>query len=60
MKSANGTRGRTRTDTVFPPGDFESPASTNFATRAGLAYAKASILPKARTSYNSRPFSFGQ
>ena len=43
-------------DTVFPPGDFESPASTNFATRAGLAYAKASILPKARTSYNSRPF----
>ena len=31
----SGTRDRTRTDTVFLPGDFESPASTNFATRAG-------------------------
>ena len=30
----NGTRGRTRTGTVFPPVDFESTASTNFATRA--------------------------
>ena len=34
-KAFNGTRDRTRTDTVFLPGDFESPASTNFATRAG-------------------------
>ena len=34
-EALNGTRGRTRTGTVFPPGDFESPASTNFATRAG-------------------------
>ena len=34
-KALNGTRDRTRTDTVFLPGDFESPASTNFATRAG-------------------------
>ena len=30
----NGTEGRTRTGTVLPPGDFESPASTNFATSA--------------------------
>ena len=29
-----GTRGRTRTGTVLPPGDFESPASTSFATLA--------------------------
>lgn len=29
MKKINiGTGGRTRTGTVFPPGDFESPAST--------------------------------
>ena len=30
----NGTEGRTRTDTVLPPSDFESDASTNFATPA--------------------------
>src|SRR5690554_180828 len=29
-----GTGGRTRTDKRLPPGDFESPASTNFATPA--------------------------
>ncbi len=29
-----GARGRTRTDTPFTAGDFESPASTDFATRA--------------------------
>ena len=34
FKCGNGTRGRTRTGTVFPPVDFESTASTNFATRA--------------------------
>ena len=34
FKFGNGTRGRTRTGTVFPPVDFESTASTNFATRA--------------------------
>lgn len=27
-------RGRTRTGTVSPPGDFESPTSTNSITRA--------------------------
>lgn len=32
-----GARGRTRTDTPFTAGDFESPASTDFATRAGDA-----------------------
>ena len=30
----NGTEGRTRTDTVSPPPDFESGASTNSATPA--------------------------
>ena len=30
----NGARGRTRTGTEFPPRDFKSLASTNFATRA--------------------------
>ena len=36
-----GARGRNRTGTVFPPRDFKSLASTNFATRAirnGLYY----------------------
>ena len=33
-ESMDGARGRTRTDTLSPTGDFESPASTNFATRA--------------------------
>ena len=31
----DGARGRNRTGTVFPPRDFKSLASTNFATRAG-------------------------
>ena len=31
----DGAGGRTRTGTVLPPGDFESPAYTNFATPAG-------------------------
>jgi hypothetical protein len=30
----NGARGRNRTGTSFTSGDFESPASTNFTTRA--------------------------
>ena len=30
----SGTRGRTRTDKMLPSGDFESPASTDSATRA--------------------------
>ncbi len=29
-----GAQGRSRTGTVFLPGDFKSPASTNFATWA--------------------------
>ena len=33
-KVLNGTEGRTRTDTVSPPPDFESGASTNSATPA--------------------------
>ena len=38
----NGARSRNRTGTVFPPRDFKSLASTNFAIRAylmdGLTY----------------------
>ena len=37
---AVGTGGRTRTDTVLPPPDFESGASTSFATSALLIYRK--------------------
>ena len=33
-KTRYGARGRTWTGTVFPPTDFKSVASTNFATRA--------------------------
>ena len=33
-KCLNGTEGRSRTDTVSPPPDFESGASTNSATPA--------------------------
>jgi hypothetical protein len=34
LKCLNGTEGRSRTDTVSPPPDFESGASTNSATPA--------------------------
>ena len=34
MKLTFGTEGRIRTDTEFPQPDFESGASTNFATPA--------------------------
>jgi hypothetical protein len=34
LKVFNGTEGRSRTDTVSPPPDFESGASTNSATPA--------------------------
>ena len=37
LSSARTTGGRTRTDTVLPPPDFESGASTNFATPARWA-----------------------
>ena len=39
----DGTRGRTWTGTVLPPSDFESDASTNFATLALSAF-KLAIL----------------
>ena len=35
----DGARGRNRTGTVFPPRDFKSLASTNFATRANFRWA---------------------
>ena len=53
----SGTRDRTRTDTVFLPGDFESPASTNFATRAEKETERAfrpAILHKHGYGYNSQ------
>ena len=34
VEKAYGAGGRTRTDTVLPPRDFESRASANFATPA--------------------------
>ncbi len=37
LKGNAGTEGRTRTDTVLPPPDFESGASTSFATSAAEA-----------------------
>src|SRR3990170_4326776 len=39
-----GARGRTRTGTALRPGDFKSPVSTSFTTRAGTL---AGILPLA-------------
>lgn len=39
-----GTRGRTRTGTVFTPVDFESTASTNFATLALICLSKRAAL----------------
>ena len=38
----NGARDRNRTGTVLLPQDFKSCASTNFATRAHLAFATCS------------------
>ncbi len=43
-KVLNGTEGRSRTDTVSPPPDFESGASTNSATPAQVChYNKESV-----------------
>ncbi len=39
-----GAGGRTRTDTLLPKRDFESRASTNFATPAGLCEAQSIYL----------------
>jgi hypothetical protein len=39
-----GTEGRTRTDTVSPPPDFESGASTSSATPAQGAYYNDTLL----------------
>ena len=40
MTDKFGARSRTRTGTVFPPRDFKSLASTNFAIRAGMNFSK--------------------
>ena len=45
-----GTEGRARTDTPVKEPDFESGASTSFATQA----KRPSILPNLIQSYNSR------
>ena len=49
MLKGNGTEGRTRTDTVSPPPDFESGASTSSATPASkeLEYIKVILLVNA-------------
>lgn len=38
-----GARGRNRTGTVLPPADFESAASTDFATRAGVGQTSGGL-----------------
>ena len=43
VEQENGAGGRTRTDTLLPKRDFESRASTNFATPAGFARRKLYI-----------------
>lgn len=53
-KTLNGTEGRTRTDTVSPPPDFESGASTNSATPAQWGIiAKKKILTMGEKIYLS-------
>jgi hypothetical protein len=46
LKYLYGARGRSRTGTVFPPRDFKSLASTNFATRAlrRVGYIKSNLF----------------
>ena len=48
-----GTRGRTRTGTPAKAGDFESPASTNFATLANHHRSVAAYITAKRKSVNS-------
>ena len=43
-KLINGTEGRSRTDTVSPPPDFESGASTNSATPAHAAIITKKLI----------------
>ena len=46
-----GTEGRSRTDTVSPPLDFESSASTSSATPAQVAHVSLGLIkPQARKS----------
>jgi hypothetical protein len=42
-----GAGGRNRTGTVSPPADFESAASTNFATPAGAVKCEVAIMAQA-------------
>jgi hypothetical protein len=46
VHSHSGAQGRNRTGTAFRPGDFKSPASTSFATRARSAsyFTAAKVL----------------
>ena len=46
----HGAGGRTRTDTLLPKLDFESSASTNFATPAGFARRKVYICKRSCAS----------
>ncbi len=60
LKFFNGTEGRSRTDTVSPPPDFESGASTNSATPAkqGRNYNKDPTGNNGQTKLFSQPFQF--
>jgi hypothetical protein len=43
LRFKGGARSRTRTGTVFPPRDFKSLASTNFAIRAWMNFFKNTL-----------------
>ena len=45
MTDKFGARSRTRTGTVFPPRDFKSLASTNFAIRAWISIFTTPLRP---------------
>ena len=56
----NGARGRTWTGTVLLPGDFKSPASTDFATRALGVYQQFIILNGAGNEVRTRDPNLGK
>ena len=56
----NGARGRTRTGTVLLPGDFKSPASTDFATRASGVFQQLVILNGAGNEVRTRDPNLGK
>lgn len=57
---SNGARGRTWTGTVLLPGDFKSPASTDFATRALGVYQQFIISNGAGNEVRTRDPNLGK